>query len=63
MAMTIFLAYIHSIMMTKSALAGEGGAEGGHAVPPFTISTITSKVFVYTPAERADTLSLFLLYP
>ncbi len=26
-------------------------------------STITSKVVVYAPAERADTLLLFLLYP
>ncbi len=29
----------------------------------FTLSTITSKVVEYTPAERADTLALFLLYP
>jgi hypothetical protein len=29
----------------------------------FTISTITYKVVVYDPAERADTLPLFLLYP
>ncbi len=32
--------------------------------PPFTLSTITHKVVVvYAPAERADTLPLFLLYP
>jgi hypothetical protein len=31
--------------------------------PPFTLSTITSKVVVYAPAERARTLRLFLLYP
>jgi hypothetical protein len=31
--------------------------------PPFTISTIMSKVVVYAPAERADALLLFLLYP
>jgi hypothetical protein len=31
--------------------------------PPFTLPTITSKVVVYAPAERIDTLPLFLLYP
>jgi hypothetical protein len=31
--------------------------------PHFTLSTITIKVVVYTPAERADTLTPFLLYP
>ncbi len=36
---------------------------GGALPPPFTISTITYKVVVYAPAERADTLPLFLLYP
>jgi hypothetical protein len=38
---------------------------GGGAAPPpnSTISTITYKVVVYAPAERADTLHLFLLYP
>ncbi len=35
---------------------------GGARPPPFTISTITYKVAVYAPAERADTLPLFLLY-
>jgi hypothetical protein len=35
---------------------------GGARPPPFTLSTITCKVVVYAPAERADTLSLFLLY-
>ena len=34
---------------------------GGHA--HFTIATITQKVIVYVPAERADTLPLFHLYP
>jgi hypothetical protein len=29
----------------------------------FIISTITYNVVVYTPAERADTFRLFLLYP
>jgi hypothetical protein len=47
-------------MMVKLAQPGEGGG-AGH--PPFTLSTITSKVVVYAPAERADTLPLFLLYP
>jgi hypothetical protein len=40
-------------MMEKLAEPGE----------PVTISTITLKVVVYTPAERADTLPLFLLHP
>jgi hypothetical protein len=33
--------------------------------PPFTQFTITFKVVVYAPAERADTstLPLYLLYP
>jgi hypothetical protein len=30
---------------------------------PYTISTTTYKVVVYAPAERADTLPPFLLYP
>ncbi len=55
------LSGVHSIMMVKSAQAGEGGV---HAPPPFTLPTITSKVAVYAPAEcKADTLPLFLLYP
>jgi hypothetical protein len=36
---------------------------GGAAPPPVIISTVTYKVVVYAPAERADTLHLFLLYP
>jgi hypothetical protein len=47
-------------MMEKSAQPGEGG---GARPSPFTISTITYKVVVYAPAERADKLPLFLLYP
>ncbi len=56
---------VHSIMMVKSApcLVKVGDARP----PPFTLSTITSKVVVHavpsTPAERADKLPLFLLYP
>ncbi len=35
----------------------------GVARPPsYTVSTITFKVVVYAPAERADTHPLFLLY-
>ncbi len=56
------LSGVQSIMMEKLAQAGKGG--GLHACPsPFTISTITYKVAVYAPAEMADTLPLFLLYP
>jgi hypothetical protein len=36
---------------------------GGARPPPFNIFTITHKVEVYAPAERADTLLIFLLYP
>jgi hypothetical protein len=43
-------------MMEKSALAGA-------RPPPFTLVTITYNVAVYAPAERADTLPLFHLYP
>ncbi len=44
---------VHSIMMVnKPGLMGGG----------CTISTITYKVVVYVPAERADTLPIFLLY-
>jgi hypothetical protein len=45
----------------KFAQAGKGG--GGCTPTPFPISTITRKVVVYAPAERADTFNLFLLYP
>jgi hypothetical protein len=51
-------------MMEKLAQAGEGGGGGAHP-PHFTIFTITYKVAVCAPAERADTLTLFPfhLYP
>jgi hypothetical protein len=55
------LSMVHSIIRVKSAQAGEGG--GSRHPPLFTISTITYKVEVFAPAERADTLPLFLLYP
>jgi hypothetical protein len=45
--------------MEKLALAGEGWGVHAH---PFSISTITYKVVMYAPAERADTLPIFLLY-
>jgi hypothetical protein len=51
---------LHSIMMEKSALAGEGG---GCTPLPFHSSNPHVQSFaVYTPAERADTLNLFHLY-
>jgi hypothetical protein len=37
--------------------------ERGARQPPFSIFTIMYKVAVYGPAERADTLPLFHLYP
>jgi hypothetical protein len=52
------LSGVHSIMMEKLAQPGVGG---GARPPAFTISTITNKVVVYAPAERAGTLPLFLL--
>jgi hypothetical protein len=38
-------------------------AQPGERAPPLTLSTVMSKVVVYAPAEGADTLLLFLLYP
>jgi hypothetical protein len=51
---------VHSIMMEKLAQPGDGA---GARPPPYTLSTITHKVAVYAPAERADTFLLFLLSP
>ncbi len=47
-------------MRVKLALAGEGG---GARPPPFITVTITSKVavYMYAPAEWADTVTLFHL--
>jgi hypothetical protein len=42
-------------------MLGRGGAYA--LPPPFTLFTITYKVTVYAVAERADTLTLFYLYP
>jgi hypothetical protein len=55
------LSGVHSIMMEKLAQAAEG--RGGARPPPFTIFTITYKVVVNAPAERAATLHVFHLYP
>ncbi len=46
--------------MVKSAQPGE--VRAGGTPDPFTLSTIVSKVVVYAPAERAETLPLFILY-
>jgi hypothetical protein len=57
---TISGAHSNSIMMEKSALAGEGLFERPH---PFNLFIIMSTVAVYAPAERADTIPVFHLYP
>jgi hypothetical protein len=51
------------LQMKKSSLAGEGGGCKTNPISPFTLFTITCKVAVDVPAERADTLPLFHLYP
>jgi len=51
---------VYSIMMVKSAQPAESGVARS---PPFTLSTITSKVVVYASAERAQYTPLFLIYP
>ncbi len=55
------LSGVHSIMMINSDQPGEGG--GAPRPTSFTQSSLTGKVVVYAPAERADTVLLFLLYP
>ncbi len=45
-----------SIMMEKSALNGEGG---GARLPPYMFVTITYKVAVCAPSERADIHSTY----
>jgi hypothetical protein len=47
-------------MMEKLAQLGEFG---GARPPPFHYIYHTYKVVVYAPAEKADALPLFLLYP
>jgi hypothetical protein len=51
---------VHSIMMEKLAQPGAGE---GCTPTSLHISTIMYKVLVYSPAEREDTLPLFLLHP
>jgi hypothetical protein len=58
-AMTTFWRTFHHGGKISPAWCGRGVARP----PPFTISTITYKVVVYAPTERADILPLFLLYP
>jgi hypothetical protein len=53
------LSGVHIIMMVKSAQPGE---VGGSTTTPYILSTITFKVVVYAPAERADTLPLPLYH-
>ncbi len=55
----VAMAYIPPRWKSQPRLVRVGGARP----PPFARSTITYKVVVFTPAERADTLPLFLLYP
>jgi hypothetical protein len=55
------LSGVHSIVMEKLAQAAKGG--GCTPTPFHFINTITYKVVVYAPAERAVTLPLFLLFP
>jgi hypothetical protein len=54
------LSGVHSIMKEKLVRVA-----GGARPPSFTLFTITYKVavYVYAPGERADTLTLFHLYP
>ncbi len=58
MATATFWRIFHHDGKIRPGLVRGGGAHP----PPFTITTIMSKVVVYAPAERADTLPLFLLY-
>ncbi len=54
-----FLGYISSRWKNLPRLVRARGARP----PVLNISTITYKVAVYAPIERADTPPLFLLYP
>ncbi len=55
-----FLAYISSWWKNQPWLLG---GRGGARPPPFTQVTITYKVAVCAPAERADTIPLFSSIP
>ncbi len=57
---SIILAYIPSGKISRALC---GGGVGGVRPPPFTLSTITSKVVVYAQAERADTSPYFSSIP
>ncbi len=46
-----------------SYIEAQVGESGGYTPTPFTIFTITYKVVMYAPAERADAPPLFLLHP
>ncbi len=54
-----FLAHIPSWWKNQLWSVGVRGARP----PPFSLFTITNKDAVYTPAERADTIPVFQLYP
>ncbi len=58
-----FLVYIPSWWKNKPWLERVGGALHSAHPPPDTSVTITYKVAVYAPAEKADTLHLFHLHP
>ncbi len=51
---------VHTEWQLPISAAGEGG---GARPPLFTLVTITYKVVVYAPAERAYTLLIFHFYP
>ena len=51
---------VHSIMMGKSALAGEGG---GPRPSTFNLFTITYKITMYAPVEKADRYTPSLSFP
>ncbi len=59
-AMATFWPTFHHDGKISPAWSGGGG---GARPPPFTISTFTYTVAVSAPAERANSLPLFLLYP
>ncbi len=58
-ATVIFWRTFHHDGKISPGWCGEGGARP----PAFTKCTITNKVVEYAPAERTDTLPVFLIYP